>query len=80
MKKWKRPDLVILDDRNTVARLLKRRALYDMKGVSEIVDRCPRWLRRLCHDKKIEHLKLLGRYYMTPGQVAALIKPVKAKV
>lgn len=71
--------VVLLDSRNTVERLLKEKKLYDMDGVSEITGLCVRYLRRLCHLEKVDHHKLLGRYYMTPAEVANLLTPVKAK-
>lgn len=70
---------IVLSDRNTLAQLLKEKKIYDMDGVSAIVDLCVRYLRRLCHLRKVDHHKLLGRYYMTPAEVASLLTPVKAK-
>ena len=64
---------VVLSDRNTLAQLLAAKKLYDLNDVAPIVDRCVRYLRRLCADKKVDHHKLLGRYYMTPAETAALL-------
>ncbi len=64
---------IILSDRNTLASLLKAKKLYDMDGVAEITDLCVRYLRRLCAERKVDHHKLLGRYYMTPAECAALL-------
>lgn len=72
-------DGVLLDDRRTLEQLLKEKKLYDLESAAKIVGLCVRWLRRLCHDEKIGHHKLLGRYYMTPAEVAALLAPIKAK-
>lgn len=73
-------DGVELNDRDTLERLLKDKKIYDLDGVSKIADRCVRYLRRLCHEGKVDHHKLLGRYYMTPNEVAALLTPVKKTV
>lgn len=70
---------IILSDRATIAQLLKEKKIYDMDSVAKIVDLCVRYLRRLCHEGKVDHHKLLGRYYMTPAEVAALLQPVKAR-
>lgn len=75
-------EIVHLDGRATIAELLKAKKLYDLDGVSNITGLCVRYLRRLCHGehgKRIAHHRLLGRYYMTPVQVADLLEPVKAK-
>ena len=68
----------ILSGRSTLARLLADKKIYDMPGAAKITGLCVRYLRRLCHEGKIGHHKLLGRYYMTPAEVAALLTPVKA--
>lgn len=68
---------VALSDRNTLAHLLKTKKIYDMDGVAEITGLCVRYLRQLCHKGKVDHHKLLGRYYMTPAEAAALLTPVK---
>lgn len=70
---------IILSDRNTLASLLKAKKLYDLEGVAVITDLCVRYLRRLCALRKVDHHKLLGRYYMTPAETAALLTPVKKK-
>jgi len=67
---------IVLSDRNTLAQLLAEHKLYDLKDVAPIVDRCVRYLRRLCAEKKVDHHKLLGRYYMTPAETAALLTRV----
>jgi len=64
---------IVLSDRNTLAQLLADKKLYDLDGVAEIADLCVRYLRRLCAGKKVDHHKLLGRYYMTPEETAALL-------
>lgn len=68
---------VVLSDRNTLKNLLITRQLYDMEGVAKITDLCVRYLRSLCAEKKVDHHKLLGRYYMTPRECADLLTPVK---
>ncbi len=75
-------ETIMLDGRATIAQLLKDKKLYDLEGAAEITGLCVRYLRRLCHGergRRIAHHRLLGRYYMTPQQVAALIQPVSAK-
>ena len=76
-------ETLMLDGRATIAELLKKKKIYDLDGVSEITGLCVRYLRRLCHGepkgRRIAHHRLLGRYYMTPQQVAALLEPVQAK-
>lgn len=67
---------VTLSDRTTLADLIKQGKLHDLDKVAEITGLCVRYLRRLCHGsrgKKLPHYKLLGRYYMTPEQVSALL-------
>ncbi len=64
---------VVLSDRTTLAQLLAAKKLYDMDGVAKITDLCVRYLRRLCAERKVDHHKLLGRYYMTPAEAAALL-------
>jgi len=73
-------DGVILGDRHTLARLLRVKRIYDMADAASIAGLCVRYLRHLCHQEKIAHHKLLGRYYMTPAEIAALLTPVKAKI
>ena len=70
---------VVLSDRNTLARLLKEKKIYDLDGVANIVDLCVRYLRRLCAARAVDHHKLLGRYYMTPDECAALLVRVPKK-
>ena len=70
-------DGYFISDRNTLAHLLRSKKLYDMEGVAEITGLCVRYLRRLCSEGKVDHHKLLGRYYMTPVETAALLQPVK---
>lgn len=70
---------VVLSDRDTLYKLIAAKQLYDLETVAEIAGYCVRYLRRLCHEGKIDHHKLLGRYYMTPAEVTALLQPVKAK-
>lgn len=71
-------DGIILNDRNTLDQLLVEKKLYDMKSAARIVGFHYRYLRRLCHARKVDHHKLLGHYYMTPVEVAALLTPIKA--
>ena len=71
-------DGIELTDRNTLSKLLKAKKIYTLDKVAEIVDRCPRYLRKLCHAGVVDHHKLLGRYYMTPVEVANLMTPVSA--
>ena len=73
-------DGVVLSDRNTLARLLREKRLYDVDGIVEITGYCVRYVRQLCRQKKVDHHKLLGRYYMTPDEVADLLTPVKKVV
>lgn len=73
-------ETLLLDGRATLAQLLKEKKLYDLEGVSKITGLCVRYLRRLCHGergRRIAHVRLLGRYYMTPAQVAELLEPIK---
>jgi hypothetical protein len=72
-------DGVQLSDRNTLAQLLKDEKLHDLGGVAKITGLCVRYLRRLCHEGKVDHHRLLGRYYMTPAEAAALLRPVAKK-
>ena len=67
---------VKIENRENVNELLKRFALYDMKGAARITHYNVRYLRRLCHNKKVDHQRILGRYYMTAEDVAKLICPV----
>ena len=58
--------------------MLRRGELLTMKEVAAMMGRKSyRVLRILCHDRRIEHYRLLtgrpARYYMTREQVAALI-------
>lgn len=64
---------VQLTQRTNLQFLLQTKQLYDMDGVHEITGLCVRYLRRLCAGKKVGHHKLLGRYYMTPAEAAALL-------
>ena len=68
---------VKLTNRNTLDTLVKQNRLYPLEKVSEITTYGVRYLRRLCHAKKIDHHRFLGRYYMTPAEVSALLQPVK---
>lgn len=61
----------------SIAARVKRKQLYDMAGVADVTGLCVRWLRRLCREGKVDHHKMLGRYYMTPREVADLLVPVK---
>jgi hypothetical protein len=53
--------------------------LYDMDDVAEISGLHVRYVRQLCRENKVDHHKLLGRYYMTPAEAAALLTPVKSR-
>ncbi len=79
MKRNKTLNGVTLSERTGITELLRARKIYDMAAAAKITGRCVRWLRRLCHEGKVDHHKLLGRYYMTPQEVAALLTPVKAR-
>lgn len=71
---------ITFDGRDTLAQLLKDKRIYDLNRVSRITGLCVRYLRRLCHGergRRIAHIRLLGRYYMTPAQVAELLEPIK---
>ena len=68
---------VELTHRSTLDSLLLSKKLYDMEGVSKITGYCVRYLRRLCHSKKIDHHRFLGRYYLTLPQIQSLLRPVK---
>lgn len=58
---------------------LAGKELHDLQAVAKMTGYCVRYLRQLCHRRKVDHHKLLGRYYMTPEEVAALVTPVKAE-
>ena len=62
-----------LSSRNTLEKLLIEEKIYNMDGVANITGLCVRYLRRLCAESKVDHHKLLGRYYMTPAECAALL-------
>lgn len=70
---------VKITSRTTLRILLAQRKLYDLAGAAKQAGLCVRYLRQLCHTRKIDHHRLLGRYYMTPVEVAALLQPIKAK-
>ena len=70
---------VKLGDRATLDSLLKTKKLYDVDGIAEITGFCVRYVRQLCRTGRVSHHKLLGRYYMTPAEVAALLTPVPKK-
>ena len=72
-------DGVVLTDRNTLAVLLKGKKIYDTEGIARITGYHVRYIRRLCANKTVDHHELLGRYYMTPDEVARLLHPVKGE-
>lgn len=69
-----------IEGRDVVKRVdLAGKELHDLQAVAKMTGYCVRYLRQLCHRRKVDHHKLLGRYYMTPEEVAALVTPVKAE-
>lgn len=70
---------VVLTEKNNFEKLLKEKALFDMKQVAKITGYNYRYLRILCAGQKVDHHKFLGRYYMSPHEVASLLQPVKKK-
>lgn len=68
---------VELTEQSTLDQLLKKKKLYDVVATAKIVGMNPRYIRRLCHAGAIDHHRLLGRYYLTPVEVANLLQPRK---
>ena len=73
----KSKNVLTIDGTKTVRAMLAARQLYNLRGVAKATGYCVTYLRRLCHVRAVAHHRLLGRYYMTPAEVSALIKPVK---
>ena len=70
----------MLNRRNTLDKLLSGKKLFDIRASARITGYCERYVRQLCREKKINHQRILGRYYMTPADIADLLTPVvKAK-
>lgn len=50
--------------------------LLKMKEAAARLGLNVQYLRQLCRQKKIEHTRVGGRYFMTPAQCDAMIKTV----
>jgi hypothetical protein len=69
---------VTITDKLTLSVLLRRKELYDMENAARVMGRSKVYLRRLCKARRIGHHRFLGRYYMTPKNIADLLQPVAA--
>jgi hypothetical protein len=65
-----------LNRKTTLPSLRKGRFLHDLDEAATITGLCARYVRQLCRERKIEHYKIQGRYYISAAQVAAMLKRV----
>ena len=70
---------VDLTSRQEIAQALKVGKLYNLRQVARITGYCVRYLRMLCHARKVKHQKILARYYMTEQELSEMIKPVSIR-
>ena len=68
-----------LTSRKTLTVLLKQKQLFTMDDAAKIIGYHVRYLRQLCRERKVDFQKILGRYYMTPKNIADVLAPFSAR-